>query len=97
MVVSDAGRLVTLLADRSSRREWEIVRVFEHDPEAAPRRAIGVRSVHLSELPGLPEDTSRVRLVLDRGVLHVLLASPLEVSVASLETLGRVSARRRRR
>ncbi len=97
MVVSDAGRLVTLLTNHSSRREWEIVRVFEHDPEAPPRRAIVVRSVRLSELPGLPVDMRRVRLALDSDALHILLASPLEVSVASLETLGRISARRRRR
>lgn len=96
LVVSDTGRLVTLQADRASRREWEIVRVFEYDSEAAPRRAIVIHSVRLSELPGLPEDTRRVRLVLDRRVLRVLLASPLEWSVASIATLGRVSARRRR-
>jgi len=95
MVVSDEGRLVTLLADRASRREWAIVRIFEHDPEAPPRRSVIVRSVRIDQIPGLPEDANRARVVLDRSALHVLLAQPLELSLASLEALGRRAARRR--
>jgi len=96
MVVSDSGHLVTLLADRASRREWAIIRVFEHDPGAPPRRSILVRSVHLDQIPGLPEDVSRVRVALDRRALRVFTSPPLEVSINSLEALGRVAARRRR-
>lgn len=90
MVVTDEGALVSLLADRASRREWEIVRVFVRDGER-----IAVRSVRLDELPGLPPDARRPRLSLDARVLTI--DGERAVEVAALATLGRVTARRRLR
>jgi len=89
MVVSDRGRLVSLLAPRASRRNWEIVRVFE----ATGRQAV-VRSIRLDELPGLPERARRPRMSLDASVLRIETDPPVTVPVTVLESLGRERARR---
>jgi hypothetical protein len=85
MVPTDHGRLVSLLAPRASRPEWEIVRVFALDGDR-----IAVRSVRLDELPF----RGRPRLSLDARALRVRSGTD-SVPIATLETLGREVARRR--
>jgi hypothetical protein len=84
MIVSDEGRLVSLLAARAVRRDREIVRVFTLDGDA-----LAVRSVRLDELPIAG---ARPRLSLDARRLR---ASRARVPIATLERLGRDVARRR--
>jgi hypothetical protein len=87
MVPTDRGRLVSLLAPRASRPDWEIVRVFSLDGAH-----IAVRSVRLDELPF----TGRPRLSLDARALRAR-SGETSVPIATLETLGREVARRRAR
>lgn len=94
LVPTDEGTLVALLADRASRREWEIVRLFVPLPDR-----LEVRSVRLEELPGLPASARRPRLSIDARTLRVAPGAgpPIEVSIASVATLGRRTGRRRLR
>lgn len=90
MVVTDAGRLVSLLAPRASRREWEMLRVFEPDGDH-----VAVRSVRLDELPGLPAGASRPRLTLDAREVRLATEPPVAIPVSAVELLGRQTGRRR--
>jgi len=89
MVVTDRGRLVSLLAPRASRREWDIVRIFEPDGDH-----MIVRAVRLADLPGLAPAIRRPRLALDASGLRVLVEPQLFVPLSTLETLGSVGVRR---
>ncbi len=92
MVVTDDGQLVSLLADRASRRDWGIVRVYARDDDQ-----LIVRSIRLEDLPGVPEGVRRPRLRIDARVLTLELAPEVTIEVRTLPTLGRVRARRRLR
>ncbi len=90
MVVTDDGQLVALLAERASRRNWEIVRVFAPDAEG-----LAVRVIRLEDLPGLPEEVRRPHLHLDARVLRIEAEPAVTVEVQVLATLGRTRAHRR--
>ncbi len=92
MVVTDDGQLVSLLADRASRRDWGIVRVYTADDGQ-----LIVRSVRLEDLPGVPEDVRRPRLRIDARTLTLELTREVTIEVRTLPTLGRAGARRRLR
>lgn len=90
MQVTDDGHLVSLLARRASRRDWEIVRVFAQEGDR-----LVVRSVRLEELPGLPAAARRPRMAIDARRLTVRVEPELTIELARIVELGRVRARRR--
>ena len=89
MVVSDRGVLVNLRTPRSTRRDWEVVRLFVAEDDV-----LRVRSIRLEDLPGLPADSIRVDLDLDALRLRADVTPAIEVPLAQLETLGRVGGTR---
>lgn len=90
MVVTDRGRLVSLLAPRASRPGWEIVRVFEKG-----ERHVVVRSIRFGELPIQPPPPRGPRLRIDARRLAVDTDAGATVAIDALEALGRVTGRRR--
>ena len=81
LAVTDRGRLISILAPRASRPEWNIVRITTRD--RAPVR------IPLGDLPGASALRGAVRLDFDGGALRLRSrAGEVRVTFDALEALA---------
>lgn len=85
MVVTDNGRLVSILAPRATNPLWPIVRIFESASDSVLRR-----SLRLSDIPGTEELRAPVRMTFEGATLVMTTRrARATVAISDIEELGR--------